>query len=99
MKVMIVQRDHLVARSPQAFAEMDYLATRKINAIQVRSDHGKIEVSNIFTLKILVTSDCTGQQNNYDGRKQDGQLGYMEMRPMCDGDGKYESYKCIPNEV
>lgn len=42
---------------------------------------------------------CSKSQKDYDERKQNGELGHLEMRPVCDGDGKYKPYKCIPNEM
>lgn len=53
----------------------------------------------IYYFFVLVVSACTDAQNAYDQKKKDGQLGHMEVRPICDADGKFKSAKCIPNEM
>lgn len=44
-------------------------------------------------------SRCTLAQRDFDYRKANGLLGYMELRPNCDYGGLYENYKCVPGEI
>ncbi|CAH1991359.1 unnamed protein product [Acanthoscelides obtectus] len=43
-------------------------------------------------------TDCTKRQDDYDERRMSGTLGSMELRQECDGEGFFESYKCIPGQ-
>ena len=38
-------------------------------------------------------------QNDYDVRRMAGNVGHLELRPICDRRGNYAPYKCIPGEM
>lgn len=71
---------------------------KRINVIQVSELQRLINMIN-KTFHCVVKTICTSAQDDFDRRMNDGQLGYMEVRPVCDADGYYKPYKCIPNEM
>uniref|UniRef100_A0A6P7H4E1 Thyroglobulin-like isoform X1 n=2 Tax=Diabrotica virgifera virgifera TaxID=50390 RepID=A0A6P7H4E1_DIAVI len=44
-------------------------------------------------------TSCTKKQDDYDGKRENGTLGYMEVRQDCDSEGEFVPYKCIPGET
>ncbi|KAF7270579.1 hypothetical protein GWI33_016470 [Rhynchophorus ferrugineus] len=46
-----------------------------------------------------LSSPCMDSQLDFDIRKKDGTLGQMETREICDEDGLYGPYKCIPGQI
>lgn len=53
----------------------------------------------IINWEILVNTTCTLAQDAFDEKKLDGTLGYMEVRPTCDRNGLFSTFKCIPGEM
>ncbi|VEN38843.1 unnamed protein product [Callosobruchus maculatus] len=45
-----------------------------------------------------MVTDCTKKQDEYDERRSKGTLGSMELRPECDEEGYFASYRCIPGQ-
>ncbi|XP_050296801.1 uncharacterized protein LOC126736466 [Anthonomus grandis grandis] len=55
------------------------------------------ESSSDGTCQPMSTS-CAKEQQSYDIRRKNGYLGTMETRALCDEDGFYGKYKCIPGQ-
>lgn len=47
---------------------------------------------------MVKNTQCTIKRNEYDVRRAKGTLGSLEVRPVCDADGFYEPYMCIPEQ-
>lgn len=55
-----------------------------------------------FLKKIVLTVDdteCFKQQIAFDIAKENGTVGKLEQRPVCDDEGFFKPLKCIPGEM
>jgi Thyroglobulin type-1 repeat len=44
-------------------------------------------------------SDCHAAQDGYDGSKEKGTLGHLQLRPVCDERGQFAPAQCIPGSI
>jgi hypothetical protein len=44
---------------------------------------------------VTVVSDCTNEQRDYDQARENGTVGFTQLRPLCDAKGDYLPAHCI----
>lgn len=53
----------------------------------------------IFFIHVVVETQCYKNQDKYDDDRENGDLGFLVQRPICDNDGFYGPVVCIPGQT